>query len=142
MFSEGSFGEKIKDSIYLAKPDNLNAFDIISLSPGFDLSGLFNDDAIDENETRFMSKKSFSTIVMKVEEIAKTLKFKVMKNNGGFINLEGVKDGKNGVLEIDFEIFVISHDVHIIKAKRLGGDRVGFWEILNEHIRPALMDIV
>ncbi|CAI9287346.1 unnamed protein product [Lactuca saligna] len=138
--SEGSFGETIKDFRFLGKPDDLNAFDIISLSPGFDLSGLFNDDAIDEKEVKFMSKMSFVTIVLKLEEIAKISMLKVMKNDGGLLKMEGLNDGKNRVLDIHFEIFEIAHDVHIIVAKRLGGNKFEFWEIVNEHIKPTLVD--
>ncbi|KAL4588301.1 hypothetical protein LXL04_001185 [Taraxacum kok-saghyz] len=138
----GSLGEKINDFKYLGKPDNLNAFDIISLSPGFDLSGLFSDDVIEKDRVRFMSKQSFGNIILKLEEIAKGLMLKVVKIDGGLLQMEGLKDGKNGVLDIKFEIFEIATDVHFIEAKRFGGDNVGFLKILNEHIRPALMGVV
>ena len=51
-----------------AKPCNLNAFDIISFSTGFDLSGLFEDTVL-RKETRFMSKKPASIIISKLEEV-------------------------------------------------------------------------
>lgn len=126
----------------LEKVVNLNAFDIISLSPGFNLTGLFNDNMEDENEMRFMSKQPATTIVSKLEEIAKSLKMQVMKNNGVFLKMERSIEGKNGVLAIDLEIFELTPNVHLIEAKRSGGDRVEFGEIMIERIRSALMDVV
>ncbi|KAL3613289.1 CBL-interacting protein kinase 2 [Castilleja foliolosa] len=66
------------DNATVAKPMNLNAFDIISLSTGFDLSGLFvNND--EKDEVRFMSAKSASCIASSIEEIAGNLKFRATK---------------------------------------------------------------
>lgn len=51
-------------NLEMTKPNNLNAFDIISLSIGFDLSGLFvtNDR---KEEVQFTSKNTFTAIVLK-----------------------------------------------------------------------------
>ncbi|XP_024974457.1 CBL-interacting protein kinase 2-like [Cynara cardunculus var. scolymus] len=126
----------------LEKVANLNAFDIISLSPGFNLRGLFNNNAEDEEEVRFMSKQPVTTIVSKLEEIAKSLKMQVMKNNGVLLKMERSREGKNGVLAIDVEIFELTPNIHLIEAKRSGGDRVEFGEIMIERMRSSLMDVV
>ncbi|KAI3788705.1 hypothetical protein L2E82_01478 [Cichorium intybus] len=146
---KGSFGEKIRDLTYqteeiqgLEKDCVLNAFNIISLSWGFNLSGLFNHNAEDEREVRFMSGQPACSIVLKLEEIAKNWKLKVMKNNGVLLKVEGLEEGINDILAIDFEIYQITPNLHLIEAKRLGGDKYGFWEIVNEHVRPALIGVV
>lgn len=139
--------EKINDSTYLTelltdsleKDGKLNAFDIISLSRGVNLSGLFYHNAEDEKEVRFMSRQSLWDIILKLEEIAKSWKLKVMKNNGVLLKMEGFEEGKYGGLSFGFEILEITPNLHLIEAKRLGGDRVRFWEIVNEHIRPAIL---
>ncbi|KAL7200623.1 hypothetical protein ACSBR1_032530 [Camellia fascicularis] len=59
----------------LAKPSNLNAFDIISFSAGFDLSGLF-EESDRKKEVQFTSRQNAKTIISKLEEIAKRLKLK------------------------------------------------------------------
>lgn len=138
--------EKINDSTYLTelltdsleKDGKLNAFDIISLSRGVNLSGLFYHNAEDEKEVRFMSRQSLWDIILKVEEIAKSWKLKV-KNNGVLLKMEGFEEGKYSGLSFGFEILEITPNLHLIEAKRLGGDRVRFWEIVNEHIRPAIL---
>ncbi|PQM41349.1 CBL-interacting protein kinase 18 [Prunus yedoensis var. nudiflora] len=53
----------------LARPTNLNAFDIISLSSGFDLSGLFMGKDT-KKEAQFTSVQSASSIISKLEDIA------------------------------------------------------------------------
>ncbi|KAJ9543419.1 hypothetical protein OSB04_023126 [Centaurea solstitialis] len=121
---------------------NLNAFDIISLSPGFNLTGLFNDNVEAEKELRFMSKLSVTTIFSKLEEVAKSLKMQVTKNNGVLLKMEGSRGGKNGFMAIDLEIFEIMPNIHLIEAKQYGGDRVEFAEIVNEQIRSALIDVI
>jgi 5'-AMP-activated protein kinase, catalytic alpha subunit len=54
------------------KLTNLNVFDIISLSRGFDLSGIFEENCSKE-ESKFTSNNTASTIITKLEDIAKSL---------------------------------------------------------------------
>ncbi|KAE8699364.1 CBL-interacting protein kinase 12 [Hibiscus syriacus] len=68
----------------LPSPASLNAFDIISLSPGFNLSGLFEEG---EEGSRFVSGAPVSRIISKLEEIAKLVSFTVRKNDYR-VNLE------------------------------------------------------
>ncbi|XVF46136.1 hypothetical protein PTKIN_Ptkin03bG0002600 [Pterospermum kingtungense] len=49
------------------QPPNLTAFDIISLSDGFDLSGLF-EGMSQKKETRFTARQTASVIISKLEE--------------------------------------------------------------------------
>lgn len=83
-------------------PCNMNAFDIISLSAGFDLSGLFEKER--RKEARFTSNKPASTIISKLEEIAKRLRLKLKKKDGGLLKMEGCKEGRKGALGIDAEM--------------------------------------
>ncbi|KAK1426508.1 hypothetical protein QVD17_15182 [Tagetes erecta] len=117
---------------------NCNAFDIISLSRGLNLSGLFNED---EKEVRFVLKQPATAIFSKLEEICNMLKMKVMKNNGILVEISST-EGKSGGLVIDFEVLEMIPDVHLIKAGLVGGDKLGFWEIMNDHVRPALTSVV
>ncbi|CAH1418729.1 unnamed protein product [Lactuca virosa] len=142
--------EKTSDSIYLTKATTntlekdgkLNAFDIISLSRGVNLSGLFYHNAEDEKEVRFMSRQTRGVIILNLEDIAKTWKLKVMKNNGVLLKMDGLEEGINGGLAIDCEIHEITANLHLIEVKRSGDDRFGFWEIVNQHIKPALFGVL
>lgn len=63
------------------KPTCLNAFDIISLSPAFDLSSLFKKDKICRSDVRFTTQNSASTIDSRLEEVAYMGIFKVKKKD-------------------------------------------------------------
>ncbi|KAF8397136.1 hypothetical protein HHK36_016043 [Tetracentron sinense] len=125
----------------LAKPTNLNAFDIISLSAGFDLSGLFEEND-HKKEARFTFRKPASVIISKLEDIAKCLKLKVKKKDGGLLKLEGLKEGRKGFLSIDAEIFEVTPSFHLVEMKKSSGDTLEYLKIMQEDIRPALKDIV
>ncbi|KAG9132037.1 hypothetical protein Leryth_017811 [Lithospermum erythrorhizon] len=120
---------------------SLNAFDIISLSAGFDLSRLFEEPSI-KREARFTSRQPASTIYTKLEEIAKHLKLKLKKKDDGVLRFEGLKEGRKGVLAVDAEIFQFTPEFHLVEVKKSSGDTLEFQKMLNEDIRPGLQDIV
>lgn len=127
--------------IELTKPIFLNAFDIISLSTGFDLSGLFvtNDQ---KKDVKFTSMQPASAIIGKLEDMAKHLKMKIMKKDGGLLKLEGLNKGRKGHLSIDAEIFEFAPCFHLVEVKKSSGDTLEYQKVLNRDIRPALKDIV
>ncbi|KAF4393952.1 hypothetical protein G4B88_025921, partial [Cannabis sativa] len=125
----------------LAKPCNLNAFDIISYSSGFDLSGLFVENER-KKEMRFTSDKPAFAIISKLEDIAKRLRLKIKKKDGGLLKLEGSKEGRKGVVEIDTEIFEITPHFHLVEMKKSNGDTLEYQKIMKQDIRPGLKDII
>ncbi|XP_057953298.1 CBL-interacting serine/threonine-protein kinase 10 [Malania oleifera] len=135
----GSIAAEIKPE--KARPSSLNAFDIISLSDVFNLSGLFEDNP-HKREARFTTKQPVSAIISKLEEIAMQLRFEVGKKDVGLLKLEGMKGGRKGILSIDAEIFEITPSLHLVEMKKFNGDTVEYQKIMKEDIRPALQDIV
>lgn len=125
----------------LARPSNLNAFDIISFSAGFNLSCLFEENE-QKKEVRFTSKQTAKTIISKLEDIAKRLKLKITKKEGGVLKLEGGKEGRKGALSIDAEIFEVTPTFHLVEVKKSSGDTLEYQKVMKEEIRPALKDIV
>lgn len=125
----------------LAKPSNVNAFDIISFSAGFDLSGLF-EESDRKKEVQFTSRQTAKTIISKLEEIAKRLKLKVMKKDGGLMKLEGAKEGRKGSLSMDAEIFEVTPTFHLVEVKKTSGDTLEYQKLIKKHLRPGLKDIV
>ncbi|KAI3434242.1 Non-specific serine/threonine protein kinase [Psidium guajava] len=123
------------------KPPNLNAFDIISFSAGFDLSSLFEEFS-PKREERFTSRQPASVILSKLREIANCFRLKVMKKDAGLLRLEGTKEGRKGILGIDAEIFEITPSFHLIELKKARGDTMEYQKAMKEDIRPALEDIV
>jgi len=131
------------DHVDLSKPcNNLNAFDIISFSSGFDLSGLFEDNKERKTEVRFTSNKPASIIISKFEELCNRLGLKVKKKDGGLFKIEGSKEGRKGRLGIDAEIFEITPVFHLVELKKSNGDTLEYQKLVKEKVRPSLKDIV
>ncbi|XP_061367337.1 CBL-interacting serine/threonine-protein kinase 10-like isoform X2 [Gastrolobium bilobum] len=136
--SDGVAAEARQESV---TPVSINAFDIISLSSGFNLCGLF-EDSFQKREARFTSRKSATVIISRLEEIAKRLKLKIKKKASGLLKLEGLDEGRKGILSIDAEIFEVNPFLHLVEVKKSNGDTLEYQKILKEDIRPALQDIV
>ncbi|KAG6415559.1 hypothetical protein SASPL_122972 [Salvia splendens] len=120
---------------------NLNAFDIISLSAGFDLSRLFEEPSV-KKEARFISLQPASVIISKLEELAKRMKLKISKKDAGLFKFEGTEEGKKGYLSIDAEIFMLTPDFHMVEIKKTSGDSLEYQNMFDESIRPGLQNIV
>ncbi|PUZ66628.1 hypothetical protein GQ55_3G335800 [Panicum hallii var. hallii] len=124
-----------------AKVTNLNAFDIISLSEGFNLSGLF-EETENKKEARFTSSQSASTIISKLEDVATCSKLTVKKKEGGVLKMEGESEGRKGVLSIDAEIFEVTPSFHLVEIKKNNGDTLEYEIFFKQDMKPALKDIV
>ncbi|KAF8721103.1 hypothetical protein HU200_023521 [Digitaria exilis] len=125
----------------MEKLTNLNAFDIISLSNGFDLSGLFEENS-NKKKAKFTSTNTALTIITKLEEIAKSLRLKVKKKDGGLLKMEGSKPGRKGVMSINAEVFHITSNFHLVEIEKTNGDTLEYQKVMEQAMRPALKDIV
>ncbi|XP_042755932.1 CBL-interacting protein kinase 5 [Lactuca sativa] len=125
------------------KPTSMNAFDIISLSQGFNLSGLFEEGGSGQKkESRFTTKEPASAIVSKLEQVAETESFGVSKSVDGTVRLQGSKEGRKGQLAIDAEIFEVAPSFHVVEMKKLSGDTLEYNNFCNQELKPSLKDIV
>ncbi|OAY82502.1 CBL-interacting serine/threonine-protein kinase 12 [Ananas comosus] len=122
----------------LPRPTSLNAFDIISFSPGFDLSGLFEERGQD---TRFVSGAPATKIIEKLEEIAGTVNFAVRAKDCQ-VSLDGMKEGGMGPLSIAAEIFELTPELVVVEVKRKAGDRGEYEEFFNKRLKPGLQNLV
>ncbi|CAL0324642.1 unnamed protein product [Lupinus luteus] len=142
VFGASENGTPVAESMHeLSKPCNLNAFDIISYSSGFDLSSLF-EDTEHKKEARFTSDKPASIIISKLEEICNRLRLNVKKKDRGLFKLKGSTEGRKGPLGIDAEIFEITPVFHLVELKKSSGDTLEYQKLLKQDMRPALKDIV
>lgn len=119
----------------------MNAFDIICLSTGFNLSGFF-EDKYGRREERFTTRQPVTTVFTKLKELAKRLKLKVKKKENGTLKLAAPKEGKKGMLELDAEIFEVAPSLLLVELKKTNGDTLEYQKLVKEEIRPALKDIV
>jgi serine/threonine protein kinase len=122
----------------LPRPASLNAFDIISFSRGFDLSGLFEERG---DEVRFVSGKPVVDIIKKLEEIAKVVCFAVRKKDWR-VSLEGTREGEKGPLTIGIEIFELTSTLVVVEVKKKAGDKGEYDEFCNKELKPGMQDFV
>jgi len=130
--------EKNQGSLSLT---NLNAFDIISLSTGFDLSALF-DEKHGQREAWFTSKESAAAVFETLSELARRLKLKFTYKDNGVLNLATTKEGRKGMLELDAEIFEIAPSFLLVELKKTNGDTLEYQKMMKDDIRPSLKNIV
>ncbi|KAK6121648.1 hypothetical protein DH2020_044608 [Rehmannia glutinosa] len=86
--------------------------------------------------------KPANAIISKLEEVAKRMKLKINKKDGGLFRFEGSKEGRKGKLCVDAEIFLLTPEIHLVEVKKTSGDTLEYEKILDEGIRPGLQDIV
>ncbi|MFQ6619165.1 hypothetical protein Gotur_001129 [Gossypium turneri] len=125
-----------------SKPETLNAFHIISLSDGFDLSPLFEEKKREEKqELRFATTRPASSVISRLEEVAKSVKFSVKKNESR-VRLQGQECGRKGKLAVAADIFTVTPSFLVVEVKKDNGDTLEYNQFCSKELRPALKDIV
>ncbi|KAI7986741.1 CBL-interacting serine/threonine-protein kinase 6 [Camellia lanceoleosa] len=120
--------------------ETLNAFHIISLSEGFDLSPLFGERKKEE-EMRFATAAAASRVIEKMEEVGKAAEFSVRKSESK-VRLVGNESGRKGKLAIEAETFAVTAALTVVEVKKGGGDTFEYNQFCSKELRPALTDIV
>lgn len=136
--------EQTEENFTKSKPpaETLNAFHIISLSEGFDLSPLFEEKKREEKEEmRFATSSPASSVISKLEEVAKSVKFDVKKSES-WVRLQGQEKGRKGKLTIAADIFAMTPSFVVVEVKKDNGDTLEYNQFCRKELRPALKDIV
>ncbi|XP_062222046.1 CBL-interacting protein kinase 19-like [Phragmites australis] len=122
----------------LPRPASLNAFDIISFSRGFNLSGLFEEKG---DELRFVSDVPMLDIITKLEDIAKLKSFKLRRKDWR-VCLEGTREGVKGPLTIGAEIFELTPPLVMVEVKKKAGDNEEYENFCNKELKPGMQHLV
>nr|XP_043624512.1 CBL-interacting serine/threonine-protein kinase 6-like [Erigeron canadensis] len=127
-----------------ADDETLNAFHIISLSEGFDLSPLFEEKKRQEKkEIRFATTKPAETVVDKLVAMARATKFSVTKRgNETSLMLQGNEMGRKGKLGIKADIRAVAPSLLVVEVNKSSGDTLEYNDFCCKELRPALKDIV
>nr|UFP37825.1 CIPK10 [Lonicera japonica] len=121
--------------------ETLNAFHIISLSEGFNLSPLFEERRReDREELRFATTKPASSVISTLEEVGKSVKFNVKKSDSS-VRLQGLENGRKGKLSIAADIFAVTPSFLVVEVKKSSGDTFEYNQFCSKELRPALKDI-
>ncbi|CAN6681406.1 unnamed protein product [Malus baccata var. baccata] len=130
------------EKIQSKQTETLNAFHIISLSEGFDLSPLFEEKKREEREElRFATTRPASSVISKLEEVAAAGKFTIKKSDS-MVRLQGQESGRKGKLAIAAEIFAMTPSFIVVEVKKDNGDTLEYNQFCSKELRPALKDIV
>jgi 5'-AMP-activated protein kinase, catalytic alpha subunit len=122
-------------------PTTMNAFHIISLSEGFDLSPLFEEKKREEREEmRFATSGTPSRVISKLEQVAKAVKFDV-KSSDTKVRLQGQERGRKGKLAIAADIYAVTPSFLVVEVKKDKGDTLEYNQFCSKELRPALKDI-
>lgn len=127
----GVFGLKDKNSGYLSR---MNAFDIISMSSGLNLSGMF-EMGLNRKEMRFTSGSKVGEIEDRVVKVGGELGYRIEKGKGGNIGL--VKGC--GILVM--EIWEVAEGLWMVEFKVVEGRVMEFEEAHWEELKCGLKDI-
>ncbi|WOK92547.1 CBL-interacting protein kinase 8 isoform X2 [Canna indica] len=122
-------------------PLNLNAFDLIILSQGLNLSTLFErrqDYARHEN--RFLSRKSAKVVLSSMEVVAQSMGFKTHIRNYK-MRVEGLTANKTAHLSVMIEIFEIAPSFFMVEIQRAAGDITDYLKF-NKNFRSKLDEII
>ncbi|CAK9186828.1 unnamed protein product [Ilex paraguariensis] len=122
-------------------PPFYNAFEFISsMSSGFDLSSLFESKR--KSGSLFTSKCSASSIMAKLELVAKKLNFKIVCAKKFKVKMQGASEGRKGKLSVTAEVFEVAPEVAVVEFSKSAGDTLEYKKFCEEDARPALKDIV
>ncbi|CAN8326700.1 unnamed protein product [Cochlearia groenlandica] len=136
--------EDLDLSVHKSKEESetLNAFHIIALSEGFDLSPLFEEKKKDEKrEMRFATSRPASSVISSLEEAARDgNKYDVRKSESR-VRIEGKQSGRKGKLAVEAEIFAVAPSFVVVEVKKDHGDTLEYNNFCSTALRPALKDI-
>ncbi|CAI9779682.1 unnamed protein product [Fraxinus pennsylvanica] len=136
--------EQAEDEVNVGKgkeTETMNAFHIISLSEGFNLSGLFEEKKVEKEELRFATTKPAGSVISKLEEVAKTGNFSIKKSDSS-VRLQGLERGRKGKLGIAADIFAVTPSFLVVEVKKSSGDTLEYNQFCSNKLKPALKDIV
>ncbi|XP_002963272.2 CBL-interacting protein kinase 32 [Selaginella moellendorffii] len=124
------------------KPGLINAFELISMSSGLDLSGLFEKQQEPvKQETRFTSMHSAKEIISKIEETAKPLGLDVQQKQNFKMKLRKSSSLGKSFLSISTEVFEVSPELYMVELRKSEGDTLEY-RTFYKSLSSSLKDII
>nr|DAD25827.1 TPA_asm: hypothetical protein HUJ06_027295 [Nelumbo nucifera] len=116
----------------------LNAFDLISFSSGFDLSGLFNKSDEREEDQRFVSAESPEKIIEKLELISSKENLTVTRKK----DWQAVLVGQNDNFIVAVEVYRLTDTLAVVEIKNRSRSVQSYEEIWSKKIGPELRSLI
>ncbi|KAF8034457.1 hypothetical protein BT93_C0691 [Corymbia citriodora subsp. variegata] len=104
----------------------MNAFEMITLSQGLNLSSLFDrqQDFI-KRQTRFVSRKPAKVIISSIEAVAGSMGLKVHTRNFK-TRLEGLSANRAGQFAAVFEVYEVAPSLFMVDVRKASGDTLEY----------------
>nr|UFP37827.1 CIPK12 [Lonicera japonica] len=124
---EERFEERCRDED--AGPLVLNAFDLIILSQGLNLSAMFDrgQDSV-KHQTRFVSQKPAKVVLSSMEVVAQSMGFKTHIRNFK-MRVEGLSANKTSHFSVILEIFQVAPTFIMVDIQRAAGDAAEYLKV-------------
>jgi hypothetical protein len=107
----------------------MNAFEMITLSQGLDLSALFDrQQEFVKRQTRFVSRKPAKTIVATIEVVAETMGLKVHSQNYK-LRLEGVSSNRMSPFAVVLQVFEVAPSLFMVDVRKVAGDTLEYHRV-------------
>ncbi|CAK9232434.1 unnamed protein product [Sphagnum troendelagicum] len=131
---------KVQKEVKESGPSMMNAFELISLSQGLNLSALFDrrQDHI-KRQTRFTSKRPAQDIIARIDTSAKSMGFSVQIRNYK-MRLEGLS-GNAGQLAVAIEVFEVAPSLFMVEVRKAVGDTLEYHKFYKK-LCAQLKDII
>ncbi|XP_057536244.1 CBL-interacting serine/threonine-protein kinase 14-like [Amaranthus tricolor] len=121
----------------------LNAFDLISFSPGFNLSGLFMKGEEEKKENcweTFVSKMAAETVVERLETEAREIEDVVVER---LARGNGVKiEGQNGDFGVVVEVHRLTEEFVVVQVRKREKDVGPSHEFWKQKLRPKISSLI
>ncbi|CAL0330496.1 unnamed protein product [Lupinus luteus] len=104
----------------------MNAFEMITLSQGLNLSPLFDrhQDFV-KRQTRFVSRKPARVIISSIEVAAESMGLKIRSRNYK-MRLEGISASKVGQLAVVLEVYEVAPSLFMVDVRKAAGDTLDY----------------
>ncbi|KAL1816049.1 hypothetical protein ACET3Z_018623 [Daucus carota] len=104
----------------------MNAFEMITLSQGLNLSALFDrrQDHV-KRQTRFVSRQPAEVIISTIESVAESMTLKVHTRNYK-TRLEGRSPNINGQLAVVLEVYEVAPSLFMVDVRKATGDTLEY----------------
>ncbi|GFZ20867.1 protein kinase superfamily protein [Actinidia rufa] len=104
----------------------MNAFEMITLSQGLNLSALFDrrQDYV-KRQTRFVSRQPANVIISTIEAVAESMGLKVHTRNYK-TRLEGIYANKQGQFAVVLEVFEVAPSLFMVDVRKAAGDTLEY----------------
>ncbi|KDP32419.1 hypothetical protein JCGZ_13344 [Jatropha curcas] len=108
------------------RPLIMNAFEMITLSQGLNLSALFDrqQDYV-KRQTRFVSRKPANVIISSIEAVAESMNLKVHTRNYK-TRLEGISANKAGPFAVVLEVYEVAPSLFMVDVRKASGDTLEY----------------